>query len=153
MSGPLLPIHFSPGIATRLEPHLPWWANAVRDWHCHGDPDAIFGRDVCNHPDGYTATWARHTHVVPSSQGFERERWEKASTSYRRTSDRLLVYSMDSEYPFKYEVLLLALLGDPGGHARLIKGAQAQEARAIWDNLAYAHQTSGDLPNGTTTES
>lgn len=63
-----------------------------------------------------------------------------------------MIYSIDTEHPLKYGVLLLALLGDPGGHDRLIKGAAAQERREIWEDLAYAHQKNGDLPEGTITE-
>jgi hypothetical protein len=59
---------------------------------------------------------------------------------------------MDKEHPLKYGVLLLALLGDPGGHAKLINGAEAQEKRQLWENLAFAHQRDGDLPVGTIAE-
>lgn len=151
MSQPHLPVHFAPSVAARLQPYLPWWAETIRDWHFQGDPDAMFGRDAYNHPNGYTPTWARHMHVVPSPSQPGTHKWEAARTPHHRTSDRLLVYSMDKEHPLRYGVLLLALLGDPGGHAKLIKGAQAQEMRELWDDLAYAHQTDGDLPEGTIT--
>ena len=153
MSGPRLPVHFSPVIAARIRPDFWWWADAIRSWHYQGDPDRIFGRDVGNHPDGYTATWARHMHMVPSPDQPGHAKWENARSTIQRTSDRLLVYSMDPVHPLKYGVLLLALLGDPGGHDRLVKGATAQERRELWEDLAYAHQTDGDMPDGTITES
>lgn len=147
-----LEVHFAPSVSKRLEPHLHWWAEAIRGWHFDGDPDAMFGRDVYNHPNGYTATWARHMHVTPSPGQPGMAKWEGTQNPFHRTSDRILVYSLDKEYPLRYGVLLLALLGDPGGHERLIKGAQAQEMRELWDDLAYAHQIDGDLPEGTVSE-
>ena len=152
MSGPVLPVHFAPSIADRVRPDFCWWADAIRNWHYHGDPDRIFGRNAFNHPNGYTPTWAQHMHVVPSPGLPDHWKWENARSPYQRTSDRLMIYSIDTEHPLKYGVLLLALLGDPGGHDRLIKGAAAQERREIWEDLAYAHQKNGDLPEGTITE-
>ncbi len=153
MNSPVLAVHFAPTIAARLSPYLPWWAQAVRDWQLNGDPDRLFGRDVYNHPNGYSQTWAKHVHVVPSPHLAGHEKWENASSAFNRTSDRLMIYSVSEEHPFKYGVLLLALLGDPGGHDKLIKGAAAQENRQLWEDLAYAHQSSGDMPTGTVTES
>lgn len=147
-----LTVHFAPSIAQRLQPHLEWWADAIRSWQSSGDPDQIFGRDAYNHPNGYSATWARHMHVVPSPHLPGLEKWEKTRNPYYRTSDRLLIYSMDEQRPLKYGILLLALLGDPGGHDKLIRGAEAQEKRELWEDLAYAHQKDGDLPEGSVTE-
>lgn len=152
MTGPVLPVHFAPDIAARLRPDLFWWAETVRDWQLKGDPDRMFGRDVYNHPNGYSQTWARHVHVAPSPHIEGHEKWEKTHSAFNRTSDRLMIYSMDEDQPFKYGVLLLALLGDPGGHDKLIKGAAAQERRELWEDLAYAHQKDGDMPTGTVTE-
>ena len=152
MTSPVLRVHFAPQIAVRLKPELPWWAATVRDWQLNGDPDRMFGRDVYNSTNGYSQTWAKHVHVIPSSGQEGYEKWERNSIARNRTSDRLMIYSLSEAKPFEYGILLLALLGDPGGHDRLIRGAAAQERRQLWEDLAYAHQSSGDLPSGTETD-
>lgn len=63
-----------------------------------------------------------------------------------------MVYSFNEAKPFEYGILLLAMLGDPGGHNKLIRGAAAQERRQLWENFAYAHQREGDLPADTETD-
>lgn len=156
MSEPEIKVHFAPAIAAKLaNDEFVGWADAIRRWHYEGDPDfgdpdRVFGCIAYNSANGYSPTWARHMHIAPSdAQALER--WDRTPRAYLRQSDRLLVLSMNEENPVKYGVLLLALLGDPGGHDLLIKGAAAQERRETWEGLAEAHQVKGTVPEGTVT--
>lgn len=93
-------------------------------------------------------------HFAPdekTSSEDELNNWQTTSNAYYRTSDRLIVYSMAKDYPVKYGLLLLAFL-DPKGHNLLTKGPNASERRENWENIAYTHQASGNMPDGTTTE-
>lgn len=76
------------------------------------------------------------------------QRWDNQRNPYNRTSDRLLVYSMDQENPIEYGILLLSFLV-PNGHELLIKGASALQRRSDWEDIAYTHQTNGNVPPGT----
>ena len=64
--------------------------------------------------------------VVPSPDQSGHAKWENARATMQRTSDRLLVYSINPEHPLKYGVLMLAVLGDPGGHDRIQRGLASQ---------------------------
>lgn len=46
-------------------------------------------------------------------------------------------------------MLMLALLGDPGGHDKLIKGVAAAQRRNDYERFAFTHQHTGELPPGT----
>lgn len=81
----------------------------------------------------------------------EQIRWDRIQDAYRRTSDRLLVYSMDSEMPTRYGILLLAFLM-PNGHDLLTYGVNAAQRRADWEDIAYTHQMTGNLPPGSISE-
>lgn len=125
-----------------------YWAEAVRNWHHRRDPQWNFGRDVPNSP-GSAQTYARHMHYVPDDTDADAlAKWDKEREPYRRTSDRLVIYSMDKTDPLKYGFLMLAFL-QPDGHAQLQKGPSAAERREIWENIAYTHQVSGNMPDGT----
>lgn len=151
---PQIQVHFSPAIIARIgKSDTKGWAEALRDWHHKDDPDYNFGRNVSN-SRGVENTWAWHLHMAPDPSTTSEEdllKWEKTSNSYYRTSDRLLVYSMSQEKPLQYGMLLLALL-DPKGHDMLTKGVAASERRSLWEDLAYTHQMSGNMPDGTLTE-
>lgn len=74
--------------------------------------------------------------------------WDRAQKVYDRTSDRLLVYSMDQDLPTRYGILLLAFL-TPNGHQLLTQGPSASQRREDWENIAYSHQINGFMPPGT----
>ncbi len=143
-------VHFSPAIIQRIgAADTAGWSSAIRDWHHLGDPEKNFGRNVSN-GIGVENTWAWHVHMAPESQE-DLERWDRAQNPYRRTSDRLLIYSMDQERPMRYGILLLAFLV-PNGHDLLTKGQSAAQRRQDWEDIAYTHQISGSMPPGTITE-
>lgn len=143
-------VHFSPSIIQKVGTTDTFgWASAIRSWHHNGDPDKNFGRNVPNSA-GVENTWAWHVHMAPDVQE-EQAQWDRIRDSYRRTSDRLLVYSMDSEMPTRYGILLLAFL-TPNGHDLLTYGANAAQRRADWEDIAYTHQMTGNLPPGSITE-
>jgi len=144
-------VHFSPEIIAKVGlADTSGWANAIRDWHHHDDPTRNFGRNVSN-SSGTGNTWAWHMHMAPESEE-DQQRWDRARTPYHRTSDRLLVYSMDQERPVQYGILLLAFL-TPNGHDLLTKGVNAAQRRSDWEDIAYTHQTNGAMPPGTVSES
>lgn len=143
-------VHFSPEIIARIgKTDTDGWASAIRDWHHLGDPDKNFGRNVSNSP-GVANTWAWHLHMSPEAE-MDLGRWDRQENIYYRTSDRLLVYSMDQDIPMRYGVLLLAFL-TPNGHDLLTKGPNAAQRRDDWENIAYTHQQIGQMPEGTITE-
>lgn len=151
MSAPQIEVHFSPDMLRNVgESNTSDWVKALRDWHHKGDPDCVFGRNVSN-SRGVELTWAWHLHVVPDEDSPEELRkWDLARKSYDRTSDRLIIYSMEKNNPMKYGMLLLAFL-DPKGHDRLTKGPNAAVQREAWEIIAYTHQISGNMPCGTKT--
>lgn len=143
-------VHFSPGIISKIGTgQTRGWADALRDWHHNNDPDRNFGRNVANSRCA-EHTWAWHLHMSPKSEA-DLWKWDIANSAYNRTSDRLLVYSMDKEKPMRFGLLLLAFLA-PDGHYRLINGPSAAQRREDWENIAYTHQMSGNMPDGTITE-
>lgn len=143
-------VHFSPTIIAKIgSSDTSGWTSAIRDWHHNDDPNKNFGRDVYNSP-GVAKTWARHVHMAPDTTA-EQIRWDRIQHAYRRTSDRLLVYSMDSEVPTRYGILLLAFL-TPNGHDLLTYGASAAQRRDDWEDIAYTHQMTGNLPPGSISE-
>lgn len=155
MSAPQqIKVHFSPDIIVRIgNVETNGWASALRDWHHNKDPDRNFGRNVSN-GKGIEKTWAWHMHMAPeeiTASDNELQRWEQTSNAHYRTSDRLIVYSMAQDRPIQFGILLLAFL-DPKGHDLLQKGARASERRELWENIAYTHQVSGKMPDGTFTE-
>jgi len=140
VSAPRIKIHFSQSIVKRIGTQdLQEWGDVLRAWHHDRDPDRIFGRDSPNSKDG-TPTWANHLHMVPSTNPAEEATWLATSRAFDRTSDRLIIYSLDKAAPLKYGMYLLDLLGDPGAHAKAFTGAQAQERREIWEDIAWNHQ-------------
>ena len=141
------PVHFAPSLIQKIETSsAPNWADALHDWHYLGDPEKNFGRDVSNARDS-TNTWAWHVHMAPEDQNAI-EKWDRINLAFRRTSDRLLVYSMDKQVPERYGILLLAFL-TPNGHDQLIRGASAAQRRSDWEDIAYTHQYTGNMPQGT----
>ena len=127
------------------------WAAAVRDWHHNGDPDLYFGRNVSNSA-GVGHTWAWHMHYAPEPSSIEATKvWNWARDEYYRTSNRLVVYSMDKENPMKFGFLMLAFL-QPDGHEQLQAGPSAAARRENWENIAYTHQMTGNIPDGTISE-
>lgn len=60
----------------------------------------------------------------------------------------MLVYSMDHAFPDKHGILLLAFLS-PNGHDLLTKGPNAAQRRDDWEDIAYTHQMTGNMPPGT----
>lgn len=141
-------VHFAPALITKIEPSsAPNWASAIRDWHHLDDPEKNFGRNVSNAAQGQPNTWAWHVHMAPVEPK-EIEKWDNAKNAFNRTSDRLLVYSLDQEMPERYGILLLAFL-TPNGHDLLIKGPNAAQRREDWENIAYTHQFAGNLPPGS----
>lgn len=77
--------------------------------------------------------------------------WESAKRTIDRTSNRLLIYSMDKDQPQRYGILLLAFLA-PEGHKMLTQGVNALVRHQLWEDIAYTHQMSGKMPTGTITE-
>lgn len=154
MSTPKIGVHFSPEIIAKIGTRdTAGWADALRDWHHNGDQNFNFGRNVSNGKSS-EHTWAWHLHFAPdenTSTKAELQRWQQTSNDYHRTSDRLIVYSMAKDQPIKYGILLLAFL-DPKGHDLLTSGPGAAERRENWENIAYTHQVSGNMPDGTITE-
>lgn len=154
MSTPKIGVHFSPEIIAKIGTgDTAGWADALRDWHHNGDQNFNFGRNVSNGKSS-EHTWAWHLHFAPdenTSTKAELQRWQQTSNDYHRTSDRLIVYSMAKDQPIKYGILLLAFL-DPKGHDLLTSGPGAAERRENWENIAYTHQVSGNMPDGTITE-
>lgn len=140
-------VHFSPAIIKGIgAASTAEWSSAIRDWHHLGDPDKSFGRNVPNSP-GVEDTWAWHVHMAPEADA-DIDIWDGAKKTYDRTSNRLLVYSMDKELPTRYGILLLAFLA-PKGHELLTKGVNASQRREDWENIAYSHQMNGYMPPGT----
>lgn len=88
--------------------------------------------------------------MAPQAEN-EIRQWDRERNAYHRTSDRLVVYSMDKGCPIKYGILLLAFLA-PHGHNLLTKGPNAAQRREDWENIAYTHQETGEMPEGTITE-
>jgi hypothetical protein len=143
-------VHFSPDLIAKIgTADTQGWASATRDWHYHGDPDLNFGRNVSN-SSGLENTWAWHMHMAPDAEN-ELKRWDRKKNAYHRTSDRLIVYSMEQKNPIPYGILLLAFL-TPNGHDLLTKGVNAAQRRADWEDIAYTHQLTGQMPPGTITE-
>ena len=145
----IISVHFSPEIIAKIgtaDTH--GWTSAIRDWHHNGDPIKNFGRNVPN-SRGVENTWAWHVHMAPETDA-EIDAWDGARKAYDRTSNRLLVYSMDQDLPTRYGILLLAFLA-PKGHELLTKGSSASQRREDWENIAYSHQISGFMPPGTVT--
>jgi hypothetical protein len=140
VTGQRIKIHFAQSIVARIGTQdLLEWGDVLRAWHHDGDPDRIFGRDSPNSRDG-TPTWAHHLHMVPSTNDAAEAVWLGKSRAFDRTSDRFIIYSLDAAAPLKYGMYLLDLLGDPGAHAKAFTGAQAQERREIWEDIAWNHQ-------------
>jgi hypothetical protein len=52
---------------------------------------------------------------------------------------------MEQEHPIQYGILLLAFF-IPNGHDRLTKGVNAAQRRADWEDIAYTHQQTGQMP-------
>ena len=145
-----IPVHFSPEILNKIGlADTKGWACAIRDWKHRDNPDLNFGRYVSN-SSGVENTWAWHMHMAPESEN-DLRRWDRELRPYHRTSDRLLVYSMADERPMQYGILLLAFL-TPNGHNLLTKGPNAAQRRDDWENIAYTHQATGQMPAGTFTE-
>ena len=146
-------VHFSPDLIAKIGTEVTAeWAAAIREWHHKGDPDWYFGRNVSNSL-GVENTWAWHLHYVPEATSTEAvKKWDRTSNSYYRTSNRLVVYSMDKKDPLKYGFLMLAFL-QPDGHEQLQFGPSAAERRQDWEDIAYTHQMTGNVPDGTISES
>lgn len=144
-------VHYSPDVLRRIgksQDQLAGWTGIFRAWFHFGDPDLYFGRDVTNNPQGGFA-YARHLHMVPSDETPEvQDEWESHADAHYRTSDRLVIYSLDRQSPYKQGMLILDLVGDPGGHALCFTGAAAKGRLQHWENLAYSHQVGGNLPTG-----
>lgn len=147
-------IHFAPAVLQRISRHpdqLKGWAGLIHDWYHNGDPDRIFGKNVSNHPLGL-ASYAWHMHMVPSEKDPDKGkivRWESAKEVRHRTSDRLLIYSLDRKAPYKYGFLFLDLVGDPGGHRICFEQPSSPALLQMWSNIGYTHQVGGVLPPGT----
>jgi hypothetical protein len=149
-TSPLIAVHFSPQIIKRIgSADTKGWADVIRDWHHYGDSDRNFGRNVSN-SNGVKNTWAWHMHMAPETLN-EQKKWDREKDAYRRTSDRLVVYSMAQDVPMTYGILLLSFL-TPNGHDLLVKGPNAAKRREDWEDIAYTHQATGQMPPGTITE-
>jgi hypothetical protein len=124
---PKIGVHFSPDLIAKIGTEVTAdWAAAIREWHHNGDPDWYFGRNVSN-SIGVGDTWAWHMHYAPENTSTEAvEKWNKERVPYRRTSDRLVIYSMDKKDPLKYGFLMLAFL-QPDGHKQLQFGPSASQ--------------------------
>lgn len=151
MTGQVITVRFSPEIIRRIgRADTQGWTDVIRSWHHGGDRNLNFGRNVPN-SGGSENTWAWHVHMAPDSNTAkeqEMQRWDEKERPYDRTSNRLLVYSMDQENPIKYGILLLSFLV-PNGHELLTKGPNASQRREDWENIAYTHQMTGNVPPGT----
>jgi hypothetical protein len=152
-----LSVHFNPDLAEKIGSleDLQEIAALVREWKVIDDLGRIatqdhwfFGRDKPNHPvSGNAVSFAFHVHLRPSNP-VDREAWDQRAdderlTPYERTSDRLAVYSLKHADP-SAGVLLLDIVGDPGGHAifNRVDPVYARLLRA-WDRAADRHQDVG----------
>ncbi|WP_336695662.1 hypothetical protein [Delftia acidovorans] len=149
-------IHFSPVILGRIgssNDDLRGWVGAFHEWFYDQDPDWNFGRDVSNNPSGGSA-YAWHLHMAPSEKEPDKSklaRWLRTEEAYYRTSDRLVIYSLDKKHPHQHGMLILDLVGDPDGHKICFEQPSSPILLQKWEDLAYTHQVAGYLPNGSVT--
>lgn len=152
-----LSVHFDPDLAKKIGSleDLQEIASLIREWKVIDDFGRIatqdhwfFGRDKPNHPvSGNAFSFAFHVHLRPFDPA-DREVWDQRAdderlTPYERTSDRLAVYSLKHADP-SAGLLLLDIVGDPGGHA-IFNREDPVYARLLraWDRAADRHQDVG----------
>ncbi|RZA30485.1 MAG: hypothetical protein EOP02_01390 [Proteobacteria bacterium] len=160
-------MHVVPELARKIDSSedLQEIATLIREWKIIDNLGRIatqdhwfFGRDKLNNPvSGRTASFAFHVHLRPfdpvACATWDQQADDERLTSYARTSDRLAVYSLKHAEP-SAGILLLDIVGDPGGHA-IFNREDPVYTRLLraWDRAAYRHQDVGlgALPAGVLT--
>ena len=153
----VLRVHFDPDLADKIGSleDLQELAALIREWKVIDERGQIatqdhwfFGRDKPNNPvRGNTASSVFHVHLRPfdpaACEVWDMQADDERLTPYERTSDRLAVYSLKHAEP-SAGLLLLDIVGDPGGHAIFNRDdpVYARLLRA-WDRAAYRHQDVG----------
>lgn len=152
-----LSVHFDPDLAKKIGSleDLQEIASLIREWKVIDDRGQIatqdhwfFGRDKPNNPvRGNAISFAFHAHLRPfdpaASTLWDQQAADERLTPYERTSDRLAVYSLKHAEP-SAGLLLLDIVGDPGGHA-IFNREDPVYARLLraWDRAADRHQDVG----------
>jgi hypothetical protein len=152
-----LSVHFDPELARKIgsRADLQELASLIREWKVIDAQGRIatqdhwfFGRDKPNRPvSGNKVSFAFHVHLRPFDPvdlaAWYQQAEDEHATPYGRTSDRLAVYSLKHADPAA-GLLLLDIVGDPGGHAIFDRDhpVYARLLRA-WDRAAYRHQDTG----------
>lgn len=153
----MLSVHVDPALAKKIGSleDLQEIASLIREWKVIDNPGRIatqdhwfFGRDKPNNAVRDNAvSFASHVHLRPfdpvACAAWDRQADDARLTPYERTSDRLAVYSLKHAEP-SAGLLLLDIVGDPGGHA-IFNRADPVYARLLraWDRAADRHQDVG----------